>query len=782
MTVVYDLLGVQSKEHGERGIARYVLNLALAIESCDPNLVDIYVVRDHLPAPGVLEPLIRTGKVRHARHLAEAPPRSGVYLVASPFELGESLDSILPNWARGPRWRRAGILYDLIPMIFPDHYLVDHWASIYRARAATVASLDHLFAISEATKRDGIRLLDRSPESITVIAAGAEAIFRPPVVPAEHIHRELIQRIPDLRPDYLLFPSGIEWRKNLDRTFDAYARLPVELRRQHQLVMVCRTNQAERSWLDEQTSQRGIADDFLATGFVTDDDLVRLYQAAYAVVFPSLYEGFGLPVLEARRCGAPVVCSDSSSLVEVQPDPAARFDPFDTDDVASVLRRLLSDPAERDRLRGNAVPPFTWEWAAERVIPTVQRLNRQAGLVERPKPRLAVVSPLPPQRSGIATYTYRLLEHVTDLADFTVFVDVDPAGVRAPEGVAVEHLDRMRAIEASEGQFDEVVYFLGNSQFHVRALRELRRRPGVVLLHDGRLTGLYQMAYELDRDQLPAGTVGTFLHEWYPFRYRDELAGRQVILVDEAERFGILLLREVASLATRVYTHSRFAAELVYLDTGQRAEIAFPLPHHHHPRTPPAHEVPTVTTFGMVDPIKQPFLLIDAFALVRQVHPTARLRFVGDVDTELDTKLRSAIERAGVVDAVELLGHVSDQTYEQAIAETTVAVQLRAFTNGESSAAVADLIGAGVPVVVPDLGALSELPDEIAVRVPPTVQSRELADRLVSLIEDSASRSAMVGAGLEYAATHSYQNAGRWLVDLLTTGAGTGHRPVARAG
>ena len=86
-----------------------------------------------------------------------------------------------------------------------------------------------------------------------------------------------------------------------------------------------------------------MADDVVVTGFVTDADLVRLYQSAEVVLFPSKYEGFGLPVLEARRCGARVITSNVSSLPEVMPEPAALFNPYDTDDIAAKLLAALTD-------------------------------------------------------------------------------------------------------------------------------------------------------------------------------------------------------------------------------------------------------------------------------------------------------------------------------------------------------------------------------------------------------------------------------------------------------
>ncbi len=765
MTVVYDLLGVQSKEHGERGIARYVLNLAVALEATDAEAVDVYTVRDDLPIPGVLEPLIRTGKVQLASELAADPPSHGIYFVASPYELTESLDSLLPIWARGSNWRRVGVLYDLIPLVFPEVYLNAPWACLYRARTSTVASFDHLFAISEASKQDAVRLLEIKPDRITMIAAGADAQFRPSADPVETITRQLQESRPELRPGYLLFPSGIEWRKNIDRTLEAYARLDPNLRSEHQLVLVCRTNSTEREMLASKTRQLSIQGDFLATGFVSDDDLVRLYQAASLVIFPSLYEGFGLPVLEARRCGAATICSDSSSLREVQPDPSARFDPYDVEAIAGVLERTLGNESELERLRAAELPHFTWEESASKVATALAELEGK--VKARSRPRFAFVTPLPPQHSGIATYAYRLLEPLARFAEVSVFVDVDPDTVTAPPGVRVHRLSELTAQERIGGAFDRLVYFMGNSEFHVEAIKALRRRPGIVLMHDARMTGLYHMHLAMNPD---SDSAGAHLGAWYPDRYRQPLYDVDIIDAATADRFGVLMCREIAQYATDIWTHSRFAADLIRLDTGVAPEVVFPIPvADGRPDERTVGRTPVVSTFGNLSPIKRPDLILDAFARVVTRHPDAILRFVGSGSPEQVDDVQQLARQRGLADSVVVTGRVSDADYERHALDTTVAIQLRRATNGESSAAVADLIGQGVPVIVTEVGAFTELPSQCVSFAPLDVTARELSDQVCELIESDDRRNEIQRACLDYASANTYSHAAARLFERLST-------------
>ena len=355
MTVVFDLLGLQSREHGERGIARYVLNLALGLERTHPRLVTHYLVHPERPLPDRAAPLLATGRVvrSDSDDPLLKPGAGGVFLAGSVFEdLPESLHHVLPVWARAPSWRTMAVLYDLIPARYPEVYLTDpEMAHRYRARAQAIAACDHLLAISQATADDAVELLDVAPGDVTVIGAGADGRrFRLPGDEPATVARSLARSgvVPDLRPDYLLFPTGIEWRKNVERTLEAYAGLPAPVRARHQLVLVASLNDYGRGVIDELTDRLDLDEDLIATGFVSDEALTLLYQGAGAVIFPSLYEGFGLPALEAMQCGAAVLCADSSSLKEVQPLAEARFDPLS---VPSIASRHQAHP-DRHRLPG----------------------------------------------------------------------------------------------------------------------------------------------------------------------------------------------------------------------------------------------------------------------------------------------------------------------------------------------------------------------------------------------------------------------------------------------
>ncbi len=774
MTFVFDLLGVQNRDHGERGIARYTLHLALALERQAPGLVDEYWVHAHLPIPGSLEPLIRTGRVKRKTVLerATAPSPAGLYLAGSMFELGEPLDHVVPPWARGAGWRSMAILYDLIPLRFADWYLTEPVTRFqYMTRMDATTSLDHLLSISQATANDATELLGVPQEKMTVIGAGADRRFRPPTEPLPNIVRQLQESIPDLEDNYVLFPSGIEPRKNIDGMLEAYAGLPQALRDKHQLVLVCRVNEHEWTILEQQAKDLGIQGRLVITGFVPDQALVQLYQAATLVVFPAIYEGFGLPVLEGMRCGAPVICSDSSSLKEIQLDQTALFDPNDVSDIAATMERFLADPAERQRLVDAEPSKFSWDLAATLTAEQARTMLPQPGQPS-PKqlPTLALVSPLPPEASGIATYAHRFLAHLAKHFRVTVFTGPDgledseslPAGVNASD---IEFFDTM---EQANGRFHHVLYFLGNSHFHVEGYELLKRRGGSVLLHDVRLTGLHNEIQRLAPERLINGSVGTTLAHMYPHRFQIQLEERAVIPADVADRFGVFMTKEVTDAADEVFVHSRFAADLLELDTGQRPRVLFDIPMIPEPAPETSNRSATqVCSFGLVDPAKMPERIIDAMIEVNKTSPDIELIFIGGLTSSYQRDLEARASAGSNGLQVTFTGHADEATYDRYLHSATVAVQLRSLSNGESSATLAENMAVGTPLVITNIGAQAELPDEIAIKVDPDVSGTELAEAILSIVTDPDRAKALSEAGRQRAQLWSYEAAAQILADQL---------------
>ncbi|HEX2026110.1 MAG TPA: glycosyltransferase family 1 protein [Actinomycetota bacterium] len=233
---------------------------------------------------------------------------------------------------------------------------------------------------SEATRRDVSELTEADGDRITVIPHGIDHdVFRP--ASPEAVER--VRRRHGIDGPYLLFVGGLEPRKNLPALLRAYASMPPDLR--PGLVLAGASvpwNPEGRTELSAELSRlrADVRAGVILTGYVSDPDRAPLYTGAEAMVFPSLYEGFGFPVLEAMACGTPVVTSNVSSLPEVAGDDAVLVDPTDPDAIADGLRRVLEDGTLAERLRragpGHAAR-FRWEGSARSHAEVLRRAGER---------------------------------------------------------------------------------------------------------------------------------------------------------------------------------------------------------------------------------------------------------------------------------------------------------------------------------------------------------------------------------------------------------------------
>lgn len=230
-------------------------------------------------------------------------------------------------------------------------------------RAARIAT------VSEYSRQDLLRTYQLPPEKVAVTYNGIEAHFTThTTTPNEP---EEIRRRFGISREFLLAVGSLQPRKNLVRLIRAYAGLRGETSGSApQLVIVGR-----KLWLADEifaeVRRQAWGQDVILTGYVADEDLPKLYRAASAFVYPSLFEGFGLPPVEAMACGTPVVTSDVSSLPEVVGEAALLIDPRDERALADALLRIVSDQPLRARLREQGIvqaAKFTWRTAAERTL------------------------------------------------------------------------------------------------------------------------------------------------------------------------------------------------------------------------------------------------------------------------------------------------------------------------------------------------------------------------------------------------------------------------------
>jgi glycosyltransferase involved in cell wall biosynthesis len=340
-----------------------VLELGLALADPELEIEPWFLLNRDLSVPnGIIERFGSRGKLAYSDDTALPP--DAVYHVPSPLE-PVKLDRIWP-----PRLRSHPFLitlHDLIPAIFVEENMPDAAVRrVYWTRLELTRQAGRVLNVSQATARDAIRILGLRPDRMAVTGGGVSADFEPPASHAA-AGEALRQQRPSIDGEYVLFTGGMDYRKNVDGLLAAYAGLPQELRNRYQLVIIGRLGLEDaRGPFAEQAAAHGVSDRVVFTGYVSDDELVLLYQAASLFVFPSRYEGFGLPVIEALACGAPAIVGRNSSLVELVDDEEALFDASDPISIRTGLSRALTEEGLRDRLRRPDIRErFKWSRIAE---------------------------------------------------------------------------------------------------------------------------------------------------------------------------------------------------------------------------------------------------------------------------------------------------------------------------------------------------------------------------------------------------------------------------------
>jgi len=285
-----------------------------------------------------------------------------------PLDLFHAPDFVLPPVKPGTR--TLVTIHDLSFIREPDTIMPGMTAHLNKWVPHSVKQADHVIAVSEATRQDLIELYQTPPEKISVLYHGVTPDFKPVTEPRQLAairHKYGLGEQP-----FILSVGTIQPRKNYQRLVQALARLDSSMA----LVIV-----GSKGWNYEHVFKEVAKFDLVERvhflGFVADADLPMLYNAASLFVYPSLYEGFGLPVLEAMACGIPVVASNQSALPEVVGEAGLLIDPRDVEAIAAAMSRILSEPALRHHLAQiglKQAAKFAWPDMAAKLLNLYQKI------------------------------------------------------------------------------------------------------------------------------------------------------------------------------------------------------------------------------------------------------------------------------------------------------------------------------------------------------------------------------------------------------------------------
>jgi glycosyltransferase involved in cell wall biosynthesis len=292
-----------------------------------------------------------------------------IQLMTGPLDLFHSPDFVLPPVGHTPA---ILTVHDLSFLRVPRFFVPGFREYLEGAVRRAVRHAGHILADSESTRRDLIELLGVEPERASVLYPGVEPRFRP-IEDAELPN--WVRARYDLPGRFVLGLGTLQPRKNFDGLIEAFGRLLAARGDEPEIAGLHLVIAGGRGWMYEETlalpARLGLGNRVHFPGFVADDDLPALYNLAAAFAFPSWYEGFGLPVLEAMACGTPVVAADNSSLPEAAGEAALRVNAGDADGLADSLGLLLVDSTLRGRLVAAGYEQarhFTWQGAAEQLL------------------------------------------------------------------------------------------------------------------------------------------------------------------------------------------------------------------------------------------------------------------------------------------------------------------------------------------------------------------------------------------------------------------------------
>jgi glycosyltransferase involved in cell wall biosynthesis len=266
------------------------------------------------------------------------------------------------------------VVHDIIPKLFPE-YLKKitqkiHWKAIERG----IRNAGHIITISESTKKDLMVSLDILEEKITVTYPGLSAVFDT-ICSDERL--EVVLKKYDLERGYVYHGGGFEVRKNVEKLLRAYKQLTINSQQGITLPLLVISGKIHAKGnplatdVEGLVSELGLMDRVRVLGFVPEEDLPALYRGAAVFVYPSLYEGLGLPPIEAMSQGTPCIVSNTSSLPEACGDAALYVNPTDTAELTEKMSLLLSDPNLHEELRQKGfeqVKKFSWKFFVRRVM------------------------------------------------------------------------------------------------------------------------------------------------------------------------------------------------------------------------------------------------------------------------------------------------------------------------------------------------------------------------------------------------------------------------------
>ncbi|WP_157994132.1 glycosyltransferase [Cohnella abietis] len=765
MNIAFDMFFAKT-EAMKRGIGRYSQNLIEHILKQETSHSYFYFYPDVSNGAEHLKDQLQQFLYRN---------RIDLYHMMSPFNLFhlpahqfQAYSDSMLNKAWFGYTRVAATLYDVIPLVLEKQYMNDFVRPIYMKVIDMIRSCDIIYAISETTKQDAVRLTGMDPTKISVIMGGYDPKFKQ----LPNFNAQDVKFRYGVTKPYVLSTGGDDPRKNLARLIDAFIAANRVLTNRYQIVIVYNSTADEKRNMLDQAARLGGEGSVVVTGYVPDVDLVGLYNGAELFAFPSLYEGFGLPIVEAMACGTPVLTSNNSSLVEISGESTYLVNPDDTSSITDGIVQLLTNPQRLSELSKKGMKQseqYNWKLVAEKVMDGYEAVFRR---------KIAVFSAMHPFLPHTYGDLHEAILILTDRCEIDVYVEevLEDGPVIDKDSPIVIHPHQ--EFESRKDQYDYIIYEIGNDDrflFIAPYMTNMEKYPGIVITHGIDLHAL-TLNWTIEQNSI---------YSYYKVLEKEYGVGAHAKL---DELLGGTTLPKQAPLnryyladakAILVY-HEHAAKQLA--EQGYRNIIVAPAPGIPAvSRRSSSGSKFVISTFVTKDTICDPVALHVIKEMLDQGCHNITYKIVGPFDSKRATELQSLVFKLGLEKQIEFTGPLSLSRYKRLMRRTDVALFLRDPAEGELISALIATMASGIPTIVFDDASFNELPNELLIKLPPVDQDAETAllQVMLQLYHSKEERDAISAKAKKYMEDqHSTQNFADMLQEAVDRSTMAGDMPT----
>lgn len=649
-------------------------------------------------------------------------------------------------------------IYDLIPAVMP----IKEWSvpvkTEYNRRLSILKKWKNLnlICISEFTRKDVFNFCDPSLNSTIALAAADSKKFY-----TERTSKTLPKEF------VIVFTGGFDYRKNMYGALKAYAKAFNSVSESHPIkrskfYFVCHAADKEIQEFYSEAIALGVKNQIVLTGYISDEELKLLYSQCDVFFFPSFYEGFGLPILEAMLGGAFILSADNSSLPEVCGNHAMFCKADDVNDMANklvlALNESLKESIEDKKERQKYALSFSWEVTADRTLQFFSDCLAHSSPEVVEKKKIAIVTPWPEQRTGIANYVSKLLPHLSKYFFVDIFVDNT---IEMPEGFLDNPYGKLFMINELDehcSEYDELIFEMGNSaEYHSGVYEAMLKHEGIVEIHDFVLHPFFYHAYFLKKRASIYREALTRAYGQEGLMHYHEVKNK--ICFPDNEKFP--MCESVSLLSKATIFHNHWSK-----DHCKTSSNAYVIPHpcfDKHVIAENKHAIwkgllqriggkvagmIIIGCFGYVNENKRPQQTIQAVQNLINLGYNVKLVFWGNSNISgFDEKIKESLQ-----DRIFITGYLSHDEYVCALELTDIVVNLRYPSMGEASGTLCEAYKYGKAVLVSDINQYKEYPDEICWKVPVGRYEQEcLTSMLKYLIDNPKVRKALGENAYDYA-------------------------------